>query len=83
MIFSLAEDLHNTLTLIPDNHPRRRNLTLLEEAIHRDIHLFNRHPTLLFQCIWNTCWQCDGEEMTRHYKMAEIARQRLGSAHVR
>ena len=83
MIYNLVLDFHETLTSMPAAHLRRRNLALLEEAIRRDIHLFNRHPTLLFQCIWNSCWQCDGEEMTRHYKMAEIARQRLGSAHVR
>ena len=66
MIFDLAQDFHDAVAAIPRRqgyagqvpreHPKRRVLELLEEAIRRDIHFLDRHPTTLFQCLWNTCW---------------------------
>jgi len=38
MIFDLAKDFSHALAALPQDHPRRRILTLLEEAIRRDIH---------------------------------------------
>ena len=56
MILDLAADFAAALDALPRDHPKRRMLELLEEAIRRDIHFIARHPTTLFQCMWNTCW---------------------------
>jgi hypothetical protein len=56
MIFELAQDFCNAIAAMPREHPKHRMLELLEEAIHCDMHFIARHPTTLFQCIWNTCW---------------------------
>ncbi|MGA2035158.1 MAG: WD40 repeat domain-containing protein [Thermoguttaceae bacterium] len=52
---------------MPAEHPTGRILRLLEEAIRRDVHLIARHPTTLFQCMWNTCWWYDCPEVAAHY----------------
>jgi len=67
MIFSLAEDFAAALETLPQDHPKRRMLRLLDEAIRRDIHFIDRHPTTLFQCLWNTCWWYDCPEAARHF----------------
>ena len=67
MIFELAQDFHNIVAAMPAKHSKLRILELLEEAIRRDIHFINRHPTTLFQCMWNSCWWYDCPEVATHY----------------
>ncbi len=67
MIFELAQDFAATVAAMPQAHPRRRMLRLLEEALRRDVHFIARHPTTLFQCMWNTCWWYDCPEASEHY----------------
>ena len=67
MIFDLAMDFSHALAAMPQDHPRRCILALLEEALRRDIHFIARHPTTLFQCMWNTCWWYDCPEAAKHY----------------
>jgi len=71
MIFDLAEDFAAALDAVPQDHPKRRTLRLLEEAIRRDIHFIDRHPTTFFQCMWNTCWWYDCSEAAAHYEAPE------------
>ena len=59
MIFDLASDFAAALSALPSGHSKRRLITLLDEAIRRDIHFIDRHPTTLFQCMWNSCWWYD------------------------
>jgi len=68
MIFELAEDFAEALAAMPADHPKRRMLGLLEEAVRRDIHFVARYPTTLFQCLWNTCWWYDCPEAAEHYE---------------
>ncbi|MBN2131666.1 MAG: hypothetical protein JW741_19360 [Sedimentisphaerales bacterium] len=49
MLFELAQDFHDAVTAMPREHSKHRMLELLEEAIGRDIHFIDRHPTTLFQ----------------------------------
>lgn len=67
MIFNLVQDLAAVLAAMPVTHPRQRILTLLDEAIRRDIHFIARHPTTLFQCLWNSCWWYDCPQAAAHY----------------
>jgi WD40 repeat protein len=68
MIFELMQDFADVLEVMPAEHPRRRILTLVEEALRRDVHSIERHPTTLFQCLWNSCWWYDCTEAARHYE---------------
>lgn len=68
MIFELAQDFRDAVAAMPVNHPRYHLLKLFEEAICRDTHFIARHPTTLFQCMWNTCWWYDCPEAAQHYE---------------
>lgn len=59
MIFDLVQDFGAVLGAMPLEHPRRRILSLLDEAVRRDVHFIDRHPTTFFQSMWNSCWWYD------------------------
>jgi WD40 repeat protein len=67
MIFELVQDFAEALRALPPGHPRRRLLELLDGALRRDVHFLDRHPTALFQCLWNSGWWHDCPEAARHY----------------
>ena len=69
MIFELVRDFSAALAVMPEDHPKRRILASLERAIRRDTQFINRHPTTLFQCMWNTCWWYDSPAARTHYKL--------------
>ena len=50
----------------------RRLLLLLERALRYDIHFISRHPTTLFQCIWNRGWWFDHPKAAEHYDSIPI-----------
>lgn len=68
MIFDLIKDVADVLEALPIEHPRRHIVRLLDEGIRRDAHFIYRHPTTLFQCLWNTCWWYDCREAVTHYE---------------
>ena len=67
MIFDLLKDLGEALEAIPQQHPKRRIVDLLEDALRRDLHVIQRDSTTLFQCLWNSCWWYDCSEAANHY----------------
>jgi len=71
MIFDLVKDFADVLDAMPEGHPRRRMLKLLEEAVRRDVHFIDRHPTTFFQCMWNTCWWYDCPDVEYFYDSQE------------
>ncbi len=71
MIYDLVQDFGAVLEAMPDGHPRRRILALLDEAIRRDVHFIDRHPTTQFQCLWNNGWWYDCPEAAGHYAIPE------------
>lgn len=61
MIFPLVQDFADALAVMPNKHPRRSLVELIDEAVRRDVHFIDRRPTTLFQCVWNTGrWADDG-----------------------
>jgi WD40 repeat protein len=52
-IFELLSDLRNAIKILPTNNIINSILCLLVEAIRRDIHFIDRHPTTLLQCLYN------------------------------
>lgn len=71
MIFDLVRDFSEVLDAIPANHLRRRILKLLDEALRRDVHFIDRHPTTLFQCLWNTCWWHDAPQAAAYFDLSK------------
>jgi WD40 repeat protein len=67
MVFELAADFTAAATRLKKEDHRRRFLELIEEAIRKDIHFIARHPTTLFECLWNSCWWYDCPEVAEHY----------------
>ncbi len=74
MIFPLVQDFADVLGEMPSSYPRRRVLELLAEAVRRDAHFLDRHPTALFQCLWNTCWWYDCPAAEGHYEAPRAKR---------
>ncbi|OGF68159.1 MAG: hypothetical protein A2Y62_13550 [Candidatus Fischerbacteria bacterium RBG_13_37_8] len=67
MIFELVQDFSYALRCMPLKQPFWQMTKLLEIAIRRDINFIARHPTTLFQCMWNSCWWYDCPGAARHY----------------
>jgi WD40 repeat protein len=78
MVFDLADDFRAAAAALNQEDHRRRWLELFEEAIRRDIHFIARHPTTLFQCLWNLCWWYDCPEAAAHYNPPEGSWPALG-----
>lgn len=72
LVFELADDFRHALRELPSNQPDRQHLRLLEEALLRDIHFIARHPTALFQCLWNTGWWYDCPQAAAHYDLSGV-----------
>lgn len=68
LVFELAGELTAACEAIPGSNPTGGVLRLVEEAIRRDIHFLARHPTRLFECLWNSGWWYDCPEAQRHYE---------------
>ena len=68
MTFDLAADFSKAADAIPADREMRSVLCLLQEAFRRDMHFISRHPTTLFQCLWNTCWWFDCPHAATHYE---------------
>ncbi len=75
LAFQLPLDFTEALKAVPHDHDQRRILTLLDEAVRRDIYFIARHaedyPQALFQCLWNSGWWYDCPEAAAHYKEPE------------
>jgi WD40 repeat protein len=66
VILELAQDFLDVLAQMPAEHPKHRMVVLLEEAIRRRSHFLARHPTSMFQCLWENCWWFDCPELVKH-----------------
>jgi WD40 repeat protein len=71
LVFELAGDYAEAARRLPSEHPQRKNLRLLEEALRHEIHFLARHPQCLFQCLWNEAWWYDHPDAARHYEPPE------------
>lgn len=59
MVFELALDFDSAVEAMPSDRPMQRLLSLLGDALRREIHFVSRHAGALFQCLWNLCWWYD------------------------
>jgi hypothetical protein len=65
-VFDLALDFTRAGERLPADHPARRHLRLIEQALRADLHFLACHPTALFQCLWNHCWWYDCPDAASH-----------------
>jgi WD40 repeat protein len=70
-LFDLILDFDRAEACIPIDYSHRHLVSLLREALRRDVHFIARHgkdyPQALFQCLWNSCWWYDSDEAEKHY----------------
>jgi hypothetical protein len=71
LVFDLPRDYAVCLRACPADDPRRRNIRLLEQAIRNDINFIARHPSTVFQCLWNNGWWYDCDEAKNHLALPE------------
>ncbi len=71
MVLDLAMDFTRTNGVFPSDRPWARNLRLLEQALRSDLNFLSRHPTTLFQCLWNSGWWYDCLEAAKHHDPPE------------
>ena len=72
MVFDLAADFSAAIEDMAADRPLLRILRLMEEALRRDIQFIGRHPTTLFQCMWNLCWWYGSPETPDHYVVGDL-----------
>jgi len=68
LVFELAGDFGAAVQALPRKHAWQRRLELLHEALELDLPFLGRHPTALFQVLWNRCWWYDCPDAARHYR---------------
>jgi WD40 repeat protein len=66
-VFDMAVDFTRAGERLPVDHPARRHLRLISQAVGADVQFLARHPTTLFQCLWNRCWWYDCPDAAAHY----------------
>jgi hypothetical protein len=74
LVYELAADFGSAAEAMPAERNdgwSKKQLLLLEEAVRRDVHFIARHPTTLFQCLWNSCWWYDCPVAAFHYEPPE------------
>lgn len=71
MIFELKADFERSRQCLPKRHPQKRLVELLDEALGLDVQFISRHPSTLFQCLWNRGWWYDAPEAAAHYDIAD------------
>ncbi|WP_372371423.1 DUF4062 domain-containing protein [Candidatus Uabimicrobium sp. HlEnr_7] len=81
MTHSVVEDLSRLLeqpeVTLPDIKIKitdtivisRKTIKLLLHALQLDLQFIQRHPQLLFQCLWNRCYWHDSPATKKHYKV--------------
>lgn len=67
-VAELVSEFVTTTAGLPESHPLRQRLPLLGAAVRRDLHFLTRHPTTLFQCLWNSCWWHDSPRAARYFE---------------
>src|SRR5262245_49965479 len=71
LAFDLADDFAAALRQMPSERLAVPILGLLGEALRRDLHFIDRHPSCLFQCLWNSGWWYDCPDAALHYEAPE------------
>jgi hypothetical protein len=61
MVFDPGADFSAACAALP-----HRNLRLLGQALRGDLHFLARHPTTVFQCLWNRAWWYDCPDAAKH-----------------
>ncbi len=63
----LLDDFALAGRLLPQSRRAKETLRLIEAGLRIDAHFLSRHPSAMFQSLWNTCWWYDCAEAEAHY----------------
>lgn len=70
-VFDLMADFASAVAALPTARSYARPLRLLREALGVDAQFISRHPTTVFQCLWNRAWWYDCDEAAAQYDESE------------
>ncbi|MBI3272991.1 MAG: DUF4062 domain-containing protein [Planctomycetes bacterium] len=70
-VFDLADHFAAATRELPAERPKRELVRLIGKGVKRDAGFLELHPTVLFQCLWNSCWWHDCAEAAHHYDPPE------------
>jgi WD40 repeat protein len=68
MVFDLVRDFGEAVRHAPAGHSALRLVRLLGQALRCDAHFLTRHPTSVFQCLWNRGWWYDCDQAARYHR---------------
>lgn len=66
LVSELMTEIQSVLLRLPVEHGAHRRLTILLEALRRDVSFLANRPACLFQQLWNLSLPHDASEATRH-----------------
>jgi WD40 repeat protein len=58
-IFDLIAEYQAAAAAIPSSHPASEILPVIAASLCRNGTFISKHPSAVFQCLWNTCWWHD------------------------
>ncbi|MFZ2955908.1 MAG: HEAT repeat domain-containing protein [Candidatus Ozemobacteraceae bacterium] len=68
MVFDLVADFSDAWNVMPDTAQKEFwYLRLLGKAVQSDVHFLARHPSCLFQTLWNRAWWHDTPEAEKFF----------------
>jgi hypothetical protein len=77
LVFELVQEIAEARQLASPHNPESGPLSLIEEALRREIHFLARHridyPQALFQTLWNACYWHDAPEAAMHFEQGDSA----------
>ncbi|MGB8192794.1 MAG: hypothetical protein WCF67_12780 [Chitinophagaceae bacterium] len=68
-IYEAVNDFNAAVRGLPAQRPLHRIISLLTNALDRYANFIERHPSSLFQCLWNLCWWYDCPEAALQYPL--------------
>ncbi len=66
MISNLIGDIQATLEIMPSGHRQYQAVSLVADALNQNANFVSRHPTVLFQNLWNALWWYDCPQLKHH-----------------
>lgn len=79
LAFELAHDFAEAVKSLPREGPHYKEFGMLEEAIRREVHFVDQHPSTLFQCLWNFYRWHESPLLSRQYDSAAAGSAGIGS----
>jgi WD40 repeat protein len=67
LVFDLVQDCNRAIARMPSDDQYFMPIFILAQALRYELHFVARHPSLLFQVLWNRAWWYDSPAASDHY----------------